>query len=147
MQALGTKMATKAVEKSVKKELKSALPDVKGPRRRSKSRKKKKKNQNKGWSCVNNPNRTHDAICRVIIYQKFTWSWIVLYCLNKTQTTLLELHTVFWFIFSLKAFINLQLVMELGTRWRDVVIDAVERSVVHRHGHKSSAGVSQHACV
>ena len=34
-------MATKAVEKSVKKELKSALPDVKGPRRRSKSRKKK----------------------------------------------------------------------------------------------------------
>ena len=34
--------------------------------------------------------------------------------------------------------------MELGTRWRDVVIDAVEQSVVHRHGHKSSAGVSQH---
>lgn len=68
----------------------------------------------------------------------------MLYCLNK-KTTLLELHTsLLIYIFTL--FINLQLVMELGTRWRDVVIDAVERSVVHRHGHKSSAGVSQHAC-
>ena len=37
--------------------------------------------------------------------------------------------------------------MELGTRWRDVVIDAVELSVVHRHGHKSSVGVREPVCM
>ena len=43
---------------------------------------------------------------------------------------------------SLSLFNIVQLVMELVTRWRDVVIDAVELSVVRRHGHKSSVGVS-----